>query len=124
MTARDDLEDAVRDQLQRACDITVAYCASRLVTPGVPFPYPEADAGAEAVLAVFDAAVAGAAFPPAPRLLTVKEVADAGRVSRAAVYRAIRMKDLPAVRVGTRWRVTEREARRYLGAHRRTGGRR
>jgi excisionase family DNA binding protein len=41
-------------------------------------------------------------------MLTVEEVARELRVSRSAVYGLIRSDVLPAVRVGRRWRVTEK----------------
>lgn len=48
------------------------------------------------------------------RLLTVREVADAMRVSNMTVYRLIRAGDLIATRVGRGWRIWERSLDAYL----------
>lgn len=49
-----------------------------------------------------------------PQLLTVAEVADLFRVSSMTVYRLIRNGELPAVRVGRSYRVSETDLRAYL----------
>ena len=51
-----------------------------------------------------------------PQLLTVAEVADLFRVSSMTVYRLIRNGELPAVRVGRSYRVTESDLQAYLEA--------
>ncbi len=43
--------------------------------------------------------------PPAPQFLTVAEVAEITRVSRMTVYRMVHSGELPAVRVGSSYRV-------------------
>ena len=48
------------------------------------------------------------------RFLTVAEVADTLRVSTMTVYRLIKAGDLPAVRVGKSYRLTEEDVDRYL----------
>lgn len=47
-------------------------------------------------------------------LLTVAEVADLFRVSSMTVYRLIRSGELPAVRVGRSYRVTQQDLQAYL----------
>lgn len=49
-------------------------------------------------------------------LLTVAEVADMFRVSSMTVYRLIRNGELPAVRVGRSYRVSETDLQAYLEA--------
>ena len=51
-----------------------------------------------------------------PQLLTVAEVADLFRVSSMTVYRLIRNGELPAVRVGRSYRVSEDDLQTYLQA--------
>lgn len=51
-----------------------------------------------------------------PQLLTVAEVADLFRVSSMTVYRLIRNGELPAVRVGRSYRVSEEDLQSYLEA--------
>ncbi|WP_124055307.1 helix-turn-helix domain-containing protein [Arcanobacterium ihumii] len=47
-----------------------------------------------------------AQFPPsAPQFFTVAEVAEITRVSRMTVYRMVHAGELPAVRVGSSYRV-------------------
>lgn len=48
------------------------------------------------------------------RLLTVREVADAIRVSTMTVYRLINGGELQAIRVGKHFRVREADLSRYL----------
>lgn len=48
------------------------------------------------------------------RLLTVREVADAIRVSTMTVYRLIKGGDLQAIRVGKHFRIREADLGRYL----------
>ena len=48
------------------------------------------------------------------RLLTVREVADAMRVSTMTVYRLIRCDALRAIRVGKHFRIRTRDLERYL----------
>lgn len=48
------------------------------------------------------------------RLLTVREVAEAMRVSQMTVYRLIRAGDLPAIRVGRNFRIRESDVDRYF----------
>ena len=48
------------------------------------------------------------------RLLTVREVADAMRVSNMTVYRLIRAGDLKAIRVGRNFRIRESDVDRFL----------
>ncbi len=56
------------------------------------------------------------------RFATVNEVAQLIRVSRMTVYRLIRQGDIPAIRVGARYRVREDDVHRYLdGGYGRTG---
>lgn len=50
------------------------------------------------------------------RFLTVQEVADLMRVSSMTVYRLIKAGDLPAVRVGRSFRVSEADVDTYLAA--------
>lgn len=45
------------------------------------------------------------AQPPAPRFLTVAEVAEMARVSKMTVYRMVHSGELPAIRVGKSFRV-------------------
>ena len=49
------------------------------------------------------------------RFLTVREVADAMRVSTMTVYRLIRSGELHATRVGRSYRLREAELDTYLG---------
>lgn len=44
---------------------------------------------------------------PAPRFMTVTEVADVMRVSKMTVYRLIHAGELPAIRVGKSFRVPQ-----------------
>lgn len=48
------------------------------------------------------------------RLLTVREVATAMRVSHMTVYRMIKSGDLPAFRVGRNFRIRESDVDGYL----------
>jgi excisionase family DNA binding protein len=56
------------------------------------------------------------------RLLTVREVADAMRVSTMTVYRLIRSGALRAIRVGKHFRVRTRDLDGYLEAQSTRGG--
>ena len=49
-----------------------------------------------------------------PSYLTVAEVAEQLRVSNMTVYRLINAGDLPAVRVGRSYRITEDDVDAYL----------
>lgn len=49
-------------------------------------------------------------------LLTVREVAEAMRVSTMTVYRLIRAEELPAIRVGRHFRIRRRDLAAYLAA--------
>ena len=49
-----------------------------------------------------------------PEFLTVAEVASMLRVSNMTVYRLINAGELPAVRVGKSYRLTEADVDRYL----------
>ncbi|HLS02384.1 MAG TPA: helix-turn-helix domain-containing protein [Beutenbergiaceae bacterium] len=55
------------------------------------------------------------AQPPAPRFLTVAEVAEMVRVSKMTVYRMVHSGELPAIRVGKSFRVPYEEVERLLG---------
>lgn len=55
------------------------------------------------------------AQPPAPRFLTVAEVADMARVSKMTVYRMVHSGELPAIRVGKSFRVPYEEVEKLLG---------
>jgi len=48
------------------------------------------------------------------RLLTVREVAEAMRVSNMTIYRLIRAGALPAVRVGRNYRIRAADVDAYL----------
>jgi len=47
-------------------------------------------------------------------LLTVNEVAKILRVSNMTVYRLVKSKQLPAIRVGKNYRIKENDVERYL----------
>lgn len=49
-----------------------------------------------------------------PALLTVAEVAEHLRVSEMTVYRLLKRGDLPARRVGQRWRIAVEDLTAYL----------
>ena len=55
-------------------------------------------------------------------LLTVREVADAMRVSTMTVYRLIRSGALPAIRVGKHFRIRTLDLEHYLEAQTFGGG--
>ena len=55
-------------------------------------------------------------------LLTVREVADTMRVSTMTVYRLIRADALPAIRVGTHFRIRNRDLEAYLESQSTRGG--
>lgn len=50
------------------------------------------------------------------QLLTVREVADAMRVSTMTVYRLIKAGDLGAIRVGRHFRIRDEDLTAYLDA--------
>lgn len=52
-----------------------------------------------------------------PRLLRVREVADALAVSNMTVYRLIRDGELRAIRVGHGWRIAEADLTTFLQGH-------
>ncbi len=52
---------------------------------------------------------------PPVELLTVREVADALRVSTMTVYRLIKAGDLPCTRVGKGYRIRAEDLDRFLG---------
>ncbi len=54
------------------------------------------------------------AVPTQQRLLTVREVADAMRVSNMTVYRLIKAGQLAGIRVGKNYRIRESDVNRYL----------
>jgi excisionase family DNA binding protein len=60
--------------------------------------------------------------PIEQRLLTVREVAEAMRVSTMTVYRLIKAGDLPAIRVGKHFRIREADFNGYLDAQTVRGG--
>lgn len=49
-----------------------------------------------------------------PKFLTIAEVASMMRVSKMTVYRLVHNGELPAVRVGRSFRVTEDDVHEYL----------
>lgn len=51
---------------------------------------------------------------PDPKFLTIAEVATMMRVSKMTVYRLVHGGELPAVRVGRSFRVTEDDVNDYL----------
>jgi excisionase family DNA binding protein len=51
---------------------------------------------------------------PDPKFLTIAEVASVMRVSKMTVYRLVHNGELPAVRVGRSFRVTEDNVNEYL----------
>lgn len=51
---------------------------------------------------------------PDPKFLTIAEVAAMMRVSKMTVYRLVHNEELPAVRVGRSFRVTEDDVNEYL----------
>jgi excisionase family DNA binding protein len=51
---------------------------------------------------------------PDPKFLTIAEVATVMRVSKMTVYRLVHGGELPAVRVGRSFRVTEEDVNEYL----------
>lgn len=51
---------------------------------------------------------------PDPKFLTIAEVASVMRVSKMTVYRLVHSGELPAVRVGRSFRVTEEDVNEYL----------
>lgn len=51
---------------------------------------------------------------PDPKFLTIAEVASVMRVSKMTVYRLVHGGELPAVRVGRSFRVTEDDVNEYL----------
>ena len=51
---------------------------------------------------------------PDPKFLTIAEVASMMRVSKMTVYRLVHGGELPAVRVGRSFRVTEEDVNDYL----------
>jgi excisionase family DNA binding protein len=51
---------------------------------------------------------------PDPKFLTIAEVATMIRVSKMTVYRLVHSGELPAVRVGRSFRVTEEDVNAYL----------
>lgn len=53
---------------------------------------------------------------PAPRFMTVSEVADLMRVSKMTVYRLIHSGQMPAIRVGKSFRVPESVVSQILDA--------
>ena len=53
---------------------------------------------------------------PRARFLTVQEVAEVLRVSTMTVYRLIKAGELPAVRVGRSFRVSEPDVDAYLSS--------
>ncbi len=55
-------------------------------------------------------------------LLTVREVADAMRVSTMTVYRMIRSEALPAIRIGKHFRIRTRDLEDYLESQSTRGG--
>lgn len=54
--------------------------------------------------------------PLAIRLLTVAEVAETLRVSNMTVYRLIKSRELPAIRVGKNFRIRQQDLTDYLAA--------
>lgn len=53
--------------------------------------------------------------PRPPELMTVHDVAQRLRVSYGTVYALLREGDLPAVKVGSQWRVHPERLEAYLG---------
>jgi excisionase family DNA binding protein len=49
-----------------------------------------------------------------PKFLTIAEVATMMRVSKMTVYRLVHNGELPAIRVGRSFRVTESDVNEYL----------
>jgi len=48
------------------------------------------------------------------KLLTVNEVAKILRVSNMTVYRLVKSKQIPAIRVGKNYRIKETDVEKYL----------
>lgn len=48
------------------------------------------------------------------KLLTVNEVAQILRVSNMTVYRLVKSKQIPAIRVGKNYRIKESDVEKYL----------
>lgn len=50
------------------------------------------------------------------RILTASEAADVLNISLPTLYKLIEEDDLPAFRVGTHWRIPERQLRNWVDA--------
>jgi|GEM_PF-650399 excisionase family DNA binding protein len=54
--------------------------------------------------------------PKHPKLLTVREVADTLRVHQRTAYRLITRGDIPAIKIGTQWRVLEQALLEFIAS--------
>lgn len=85
-----------------------------------PYPHPRASRGSSAVSRereekVRCAMTAGDSGDiTGAKFLTIAEVAQVMRVSKMTVYRLVHNGELPAVRVGRSFRVTEEDVNEYL----------
>ena len=57
-------------------------------------------------------------FHPSPEMLTVDEIAEYLRVSRATICRWCGTGRLPAFKIGKSWRVQKRDLERYIDQQR------
>ena len=48
------------------------------------------------------------------RVLTLKETADVLQLSERTVHRMVKRKELPAFKVGGRWRVSEKQLTKWM----------
>jgi len=52
-----------------------------------------------------------------PRIMTVREVADFLRMHEMTIYRMARQGEIPAYKVGNRWRFNRQRIEEWLSAH-------
>ena len=60
----------------------------------------------------------GDSFHPSPEMLTVDEIAEYLRVSRATICRWCGTGRLPAFKIGKSWRVQKKDLERYIDQQR------
>lgn len=50
------------------------------------------------------------------KFLTITEVADRLRLTAQTIYKMIKLGSLPAIRVGSQWRVSEKKIERWINS--------